>query len=107
MALAAAGFACRDSAQLDYHIATPSRGSLAVAESCTVSVIGGGCPNLAACTETCRPCYIGNGQIRAFCQPAGGGIPYDQCICSFYEGAPCIPRGCPKQPPLSVTTSLQ
>lgn len=73
--------------------------SFPVADGCMVAVIGGGCPNPAACVETCRPCYKGIGEVKAFCRPAGGGIPYDQCICSFAKGAPCNPPGCPKSPP--------
>lgn len=68
---------------------------------CQLAVIGGGCPDTRACLETCRPCYRGYGIISVFCRPAGGGIPFDECICEFKKGAPCNPIGpprCPKPP---------
>ena len=48
---------------------------------CEIAVIGGGCPDIKACLETCRPCYRGVGMVNVYCLPAGGGIPFDQCIC--------------------------
>jgi hypothetical protein len=72
--------------------------------NCELAVIGGGCPNLNECMLTCQPCYRGVGRITAFCRPAGGGIPFDQCICSFKKGAPCSPKGPPKcpRPPATI-----
>lgn len=70
---------------------------------CQLAVTGGGCPDVNKCVETCRPCYRGIGRITAFCRPAGGGIPFDECVCAFSRGAPCNPPGppkCPGSPPL-------
>lgn len=66
--------------------------------ACTQAVIGGGCPDVKQCVEVCRPCYRGIGQISVFCRPAGGGIPVDQCVCSFKSGAPCNPPSPPRCP---------
>ncbi|KAG4910401.1 hypothetical protein JHK82_056427 [Glycine max] len=74
--------------------------------SCELSVIGGGCPDLKECTETCRPCYRGIGEVHAYCVPASGGIPYDQCVCRMMNGAPCNPAGppiCPRPWPPTAT----
>ncbi|KAI6691087.1 hypothetical protein NL676_027915 [Syzygium grande] len=68
-------------------------------EACSIAVVGGGCPDHEKCRETCIPCWRGVGQIASYCRPAGGGIPYDQCICDFKNGAPCPPPGLPKCPP--------
>ncbi|XVF63073.1 hypothetical protein PTKIN_Ptkin09bG0059500 [Pterospermum kingtungense] len=73
---------------------------------CQLAVKGGGCPDVNKCVETCSPCYRGVGQITAFCRPAGGGIPFDECICYFSHGAPCNPPGppkCPGLPPTNMT----
>ncbi|OMO85649.1 hypothetical protein COLO4_21519 [Corchorus olitorius] len=75
---------------------------LKVNGDCPLAVTGGGCPDLNKCTETCRPCYRGVGKVTAFCKPAGGGIPVDQCICDFSEGAPCNPPAPPQCPGRSV-----
>ncbi|GMN46736.1 hypothetical protein TIFTF001_015931 [Ficus carica] len=66
--------------------------------ACYVSVVGGGCPNVAACRQTCSPCYRGVGRVAAYCRAAGGGIPYESCVCSFSGGAPCPPPGPPRCP---------
>ncbi|XP_039016891.1 uncharacterized protein LOC120147639 isoform X1 [Hibiscus syriacus] len=68
---------------------------------CQLAVKGGGCPEVNRCVETCRPCYRGVGQITAFCRSAGGGIPFDECVCYFSHGAPCnlpAPPQCPAHP---------
>jgi hypothetical protein len=51
--------------------------------NCELAVISGGCPNEDECMLTCQPCYRGFRVISAFCRPSGGGIPFDQCICSL------------------------
>ncbi|KAJ0093098.1 hypothetical protein Patl1_25313 [Pistacia atlantica] len=68
--------------------------------ACEKATIGGGCPDVSKCVELCRPCYRGVGIIAVFCRAAGGGIPYDQCICSFKRGAPCDPPAPPRCPAL-------
>ena len=70
----------------------------------TLAVIGGGCPDPEKCRETCIPCYRRIGHITAFCRPAGGGIPFDECVCDFTGGARCDPTSgphCPKPPSTS------
>ncbi|KAJ0093099.1 hypothetical protein Patl1_25312 [Pistacia atlantica] len=67
-------------------------------KGCELAVRGGGCPDVNACVAICEPCYRGIGKIRAFCRSAGGGIPFDECICSFSKGAPCNPPAPPKCP---------
>ncbi|KAI4317870.1 hypothetical protein L6164_025701 [Bauhinia variegata] len=78
---------------------------------CQQAVIGGGCPDLSQCMETCRPCYRGIGEVHVFCRPAGGGILFDECVCSMEKGAPCNPPGppqCPRPwpPPATSATNL-
>ncbi|GAV80601.1 hypothetical protein CFOL_v3_24061 [Cephalotus follicularis] len=71
------------------------------AVGCEVAVRGGGCPDIKKCIETCLPCFRGIGRINAYCRLAGGGIPFDECICRFSKGAPCYPPSpprCPKPP---------
>lgn len=74
---------------------------------CQLAVKGGGCPEVKQCVETCRPCYRGIGQLTAFCRSAGGGIPFDECMCYFSHGAPCklpAPPQCPAHPVVINTT---
>ncbi|KAL5785594.1 hypothetical protein ACOSQ2_007986 [Xanthoceras sorbifolium] len=65
---------------------------------CEKATVGGGCPNVKECVETCRPCYRGVGVVRVYCLAAGGGFPYARCVCSFYKGAPCNPPAPPSCP---------
>ncbi|KAL4642328.1 hypothetical protein ACB092_02G008400, partial [Castanea dentata] len=65
---------------------------------CEIAVISGGCPDIKTCLVTCRPCYRGVGMVNVYCGPAGGGIPFDQCICRISRGAPCSPVGPPHCP---------
>uniref|UniRef100_A0A2N9F5P5 Uncharacterized protein n=1 Tax=Fagus sylvatica TaxID=28930 RepID=A0A2N9F5P5_FAGSY len=78
-------------------------------KGCELAVIGGGCPDYNACVETCRPCFRGIGSVAVYCRPAGGGIPYDQCVCRMKHGAPCDPPAppqCPRPwPPHAATAS--
>ncbi|KAK4357121.1 hypothetical protein RND71_022731 [Anisodus tanguticus] len=74
-------------------------------DACGVETITGGCPNLAACVETCRPCYRGIGKVYSTClkPDPSTGILYWRCRCEMTDGAPCPPRGephCPKDPPV-------
>ncbi|KAG4182647.1 hypothetical protein ERO13_A09G056800v2 [Gossypium hirsutum] len=78
-----------------------------VEAGCELAVKGGGCPKVKQCAETCRPLYRGIGQITAFCRSAGGGIPFDECMCYFSHGAPCklpAPPQCPGHPVVNNTT---
>ncbi|TXG72094.1 hypothetical protein EZV62_000673 [Acer yangbiense] len=68
--------------------------------ACEKATIGGGCPDVKQCEETCLPCYRGVGIVRAYCSAPGGDIPYAQCICTFLEGAPCEPPAPPRCPAL-------
>lgn len=69
------------------------------ANACELAVRGGGCPDdVQECIKLCGPCSRGIGKIVAFCRPAGGGVPFDECVCSFTEGAPCPPPGPPRCP---------
>ncbi|GKV42427.1 hypothetical protein SLEP1_g49834 [Rubroshorea leprosula] len=75
---------------------------------CTYAVPGGGCPDVQKClNDVCRPCYRGVGRIEAVCRAAGGGIPFDECLCIFKNGAPCNPPAPPKCPgPPAVVTRI-
>ncbi|KAH9703946.1 putative ribosomal large subunit pseudouridine synthase SVR1 [Citrus sinensis] len=69
------------------------------ANACELAVRGGGCPDdVQECIKLCGPCFRGIGKVVAFCRPAGGGVPFDECVCSFTEGAPCPPPGPPRCP---------
>ena len=71
-------------------------------DACYLETIGGGCPDVNACMETCRPCYRGIGVVLPYCVAPGGGINYWRCRCDFRKGAPCPPPGpptCPAPPP--------
>ncbi|WCJ23827.1 hypothetical protein M5689_005830 [Euphorbia peplus] len=63
-----------------------------------LSTIGGGCPDVNACLETCRPCYRGIGIVTPGCAGPDGPFPYWVCRCYFRNGAPCPPPGPPKCP---------
>ncbi|WCJ23824.1 hypothetical protein M5689_005827 [Euphorbia peplus] len=64
-----------------------------------LSILGGGCPNVNECMDTCRPCYRGIGKVIADCAaPSRPFRPYWECRCYFTKGAPCPPHGPPKCP---------
>ncbi|KAM0985710.1 hypothetical protein ACFX13_013170 [Malus domestica] len=65
---------------------------------CYLATIGGGCPDKHQCEITCSTCNRGVGEVRSFCKPGGGGIPYEQCVCVMAKGAPCSPPPPPKCP---------
>ncbi|CAI9114810.1 OLC1v1015616C1 [Oldenlandia corymbosa var. corymbosa] len=68
-------------------------------DSCSYfDTIGGGCPDLRACGETCEPCYRGIGVVQFSCVAPGGGILFYRCRCEFKNGAPCPPVGPPTCP---------
>ncbi|KAL3507868.1 hypothetical protein ACH5RR_033250 [Cinchona calisaya] len=67
-------------------------------DACYLDSIGGGCPDINKCMETCRPCYRGKGVVYYFCVAPGGGINYWRCRCTFEKGAPCPPVGPPTCP---------
>ncbi|KAF5736884.1 hypothetical protein HS088_TW14G01039 [Tripterygium wilfordii] len=73
---------------------------LTMATTCELATRGGGCPNVKECVEVCRPCYRGIGQILVYCHSAGGGVPFDECMCRFTKGAPCNPSAPPRCPNL-------
>lgn len=49
------------------------------------------------CLEICRPCYIGIGLMAPSCIAPSGPTDYWRCRCTFYNDAPCPPKGvvCP------------
>ncbi|KAJ4822092.1 hypothetical protein Tsubulata_041577 [Turnera subulata] len=61
-----------------------------------LSKMGGGCPDINKCIQTCNPCYRGIGEIVAACASTTGE-PWQECRCYFNKGAPC-PHGPPKCP---------
>ena len=67
-----------------------------VLDACELATIGGGCPDILKCKETCLPCFQGVGEVSFYCRPANAAIPYDECVCSMSKGAPCNVPGCPK-----------
>ncbi|GAY58336.1 hypothetical protein CUMW_186290 [Citrus unshiu] len=68
-------------------------------QGCEVTVRGGGCPgDVEECVKLCGPCWRRIGKVTAFCRSAGGGIPFDECVCSFSDGAPCPPPDPPRCP---------
>ncbi|CAO2812898.1 unnamed protein product [Amaranthus hypochondriacus] len=64
-------------------------------------VVGGGCPNLTACANTCKKCDTGEGSVLAACLSKGSGQTDDFCRCYFLEGAPCLP-GCASRTTFSI-----
>ncbi|KAK1390622.1 hypothetical protein POM88_018800 [Heracleum sosnowskyi] len=65
---------------------------------CSVDAVGGGCPDLTACEQTCGGCYRGIGKVIASCEAPGAGVYWWICHCYFEDGAPCPPVGGPKCP---------
>ncbi|GMH09335.1 hypothetical protein Nepgr_011176 [Nepenthes gracilis] len=81
---------------------------VAKAQCSYLSAAPGGCPDIKACIDTCRPCYVGTGRIIAQCFEPGGGFPLWRCLCFFKEGAPCPPPpgspACPRPPPAAAAS---
>lgn len=53
----------------------------------------------------------GVGEIHAYCRPAGGGVPFNECVCSMQKGASCNvtrPPQCPRPwpPPSSGDSNV-
>lgn len=67
-------------------------------QGCSQATIGGGCPDINICTETCRPCFREVGKVTVSCVAGGGGTPYARCVCDFSDGADCNPPPPPRCP---------
>lgn len=76
------------------------------ARTCELTRIGGGCPDLSKCRETCLPCYKGIGQIKYYCRSGGFPILLPTCVCVMTKGAPCQVPGCPKPPPVALPANF-
>ncbi|KAL2902922.1 NFX1-type zinc finger-containing protein 1 [Bienertia sinuspersici] len=56
-----------------------------------VSALPGGCPDLVKCSETCKPCLKGRGDVIATCYSPSIWVTKWECRCTFVDGAPCPP----------------
>jgi len=72
---------------------------MSVGKSCVLSRIGGGCPDKVKCMQTCRPCYVGIGQVHYYCRHGASPMLYETCVCEMVNGAPCQVPGCPGNTP--------